>query len=107
MGTFPPIACWGSKSSWVHTITEQRNMPTYEYHCKSCKKNFEAFQKISEKPLTKCPSCGKKVKRLISQTSFALKGGGWYKDGYSSGSSSSESSKKPEKKAAKPETKKD
>jgi putative FmdB family regulatory protein len=60
-------------------------MPIYEYFCKSCDKTFESFQKITDKPLANCPECGKKVKRLISSTSFALKGGGWYKDGYSKG----------------------
>jgi len=59
-------------------------MPIYEYHCSKCKKTFEIFQKITEKLLTKCPDCDGKVKKLISQTSFALKGGGWYKDGYGS-----------------------
>ena len=68
-------------------------MPIYEYHCKACKKNFEVLQKITESPLAACPSCGKKVKRLISQTSFTLKGGGWYKDGYASGGSSKVSTK--------------
>jgi putative FmdB family regulatory protein len=62
-------------------------MPIYEYHCKSCKKDFEVLQKITEPPLAVCPACGKKVKRLISQTTFTLKGGGWYKDGYASGGS--------------------
>jgi putative FmdB family regulatory protein len=60
------------------------NMPIYEYHCKSCKKTFEVFQKITDEPLKKCKDCGGKVERLISETSFSLKGGGWYKDGYSS-----------------------
>ncbi|MFH1874105.1 MAG: zinc ribbon domain-containing protein [Pseudomonadota bacterium] len=62
-------------------------MPTYEYHCKKCAKTFEFFQKITEKPLDKCPDCGNKIKRLISGGAFALKGGGWYKDGYSSATS--------------------
>ncbi len=60
-------------------------MPIYEYHCPACDKTFERFQKISDPPLAECPECGKQVRRLISQTSFALKGGGWYKDGYSGG----------------------
>ena len=68
-------------------------MPIYEYRCKSCKKDFEVLQKITEPPLAKCPQCGKKVKRLISQTSFSLKGGGWYKDGYASGGSVKDSTK--------------
>jgi putative FmdB family regulatory protein len=59
-------------------------MPTYEYQCRKCRKNFEVFQKISESPLAKCPTCGGKVDRLISAAAFSLRGGGWYKDGYSS-----------------------
>ncbi len=59
-------------------------MPIYEYQCSMCEKTFEIFQKITEDPLKKCPDCGGDVNRLISQTSFALKGGGWYKDGYTS-----------------------
>jgi len=57
-------------------------MPTYDYRCDKCKKAFEYFQKISEPPLKKCPDCGGDVKRLVSAATFALKGGGWYKDGY-------------------------
>ena len=62
-------------------------MPTYEYYCKKCDQIFEVFQKISDDPLKKCPDCNASVKRLVSGTNFALKGGGWYKDGYSSASS--------------------
>ena len=59
-------------------------MPVYEYQCADCQRHFEELQKVSDKPLKKCKICGGKVTRLISQTSFSLKGGGWYKDGYSS-----------------------
>ena len=60
-------------------------MPVYEYICKACDHEFEREQRISDNPLKKCPSCGAmKVKRLISRTSFVLKGGGWYSDLYSS-----------------------
>lgn len=58
-------------------------MPIYEYRCKACGEIFERFQRISDAPVRKCPKCGKGVERLISQTSFTLKGEGWYKDGYS------------------------
>lgn len=59
-------------------------MPIYEYECASCRHKFEELQKISDKPLAKCPSCGKlKVDRLISKSSFTLKGDGWYASGYS------------------------
>ncbi len=54
-------------------------MPTYDYKCKSCGKNFEAFQSISEKPLAACPHCGGKVERLISGgTGLIFKGSGFY-----------------------------
>ena len=60
-------------------------MPIYEYTCERCEKEFEVEQRITEDPLKRCPICrSPKVKRLISQTSFVLKGGGWYSDLYSS-----------------------
>ncbi|HXV81139.1 MAG TPA: zinc ribbon domain-containing protein [Candidatus Binatia bacterium] len=52
-------------------------MPIYEYQCQKCG-TFEATQRITEKPLVKCPTCKGKVKKLISNTSFQLKGTGWY-----------------------------
>jgi putative FmdB family regulatory protein len=63
-------------------------MPIYEYECIEKKHRFEELQKISDRPLTTCKVCGGKVKKLISATAFQLKGGGWYKDGYSSGNGS-------------------
>src|SRR5947208_14548144 len=60
-------------------------MPIYEYACAACGNQFEEWQKITDKPVKTCPKCkAKKVERLISQTSFQLKGGGWYSDLYSS-----------------------
>lgn len=59
-------------------------MPIYEYRCQKCLHEFERLQKISDKPTTECPECGGPVDRLVSHTSFTLKGGGWYKDGYTS-----------------------
>jgi putative FmdB family regulatory protein len=60
-------------------------MPVYEYQCTACGHEFEREQRISEDPIKKCPKCGKaKAKRLISRTSFVLKGGGWYGDLYGS-----------------------
>src|SRR5438067_3432292 len=60
-------------------------MPIYEYACAACGNQFEEWQKITDKPVKSCPKCkAKKVERLISQTSFHLKGGGWYSDLYSS-----------------------
>lgn len=57
-------------------------MPIYEYQCQNCRHRFEEIQKLSDPPVSKCPKCDGSVNRLISQTSFALKGEGWYKDGY-------------------------
>src|ERR1700737_971470 len=54
-------------------------MPFYEYECSNCKFYTEVMQKITDAPLTKCPSCGKKaLKKLVSAPNFRLKGGGWY-----------------------------
>jgi putative FmdB family regulatory protein len=92
-------------------------MPIYEYECGTCGK-FEVLQKITEKPLKRCETCGKPVHRLVSLSSFNLVGGGWYKDLYSSTNKSTPSStadssepkspkpeSKPEPKPAKPEAK--
>jgi putative FmdB family regulatory protein len=60
-------------------------MPIYEYACAGCDSEFELEQRITEDPIKTCPRCrSRKVKRLISQTSFVLKGGGWYADLYAS-----------------------
>ena len=56
-------------------------MPIYEYQCQKCG-TFEATQRITEKPLVKCPTCKGKIKKLISNTSFQLKGTGWYLTDY-------------------------
>jgi putative FmdB family regulatory protein len=56
-------------------------MPIYEYDCQNCG-TVEVTQRITEKPLSKCPACKGKVKKLISNTSFQLKGSGWYVTDY-------------------------
>ena len=54
-------------------------MPIYEYKCKKCGHRFEQLQKITEKPLRICPKCKKtQLVKLVSNTSFQLKGTGWY-----------------------------
>ena len=54
-------------------------MPFYEYQCPHCGYDDEVLQKITDKPLTKCPTCGKKgLKKLMSAPVFRLKGSGWY-----------------------------
>jgi putative FmdB family regulatory protein len=60
-------------------------MPTYEYECRACGHAFEREQRIHEDPVKSCPRCRKdEARRLISRTSFVLKGGGWYSDLYAS-----------------------
>lgn len=60
-------------------------MPTYEYACDKCGHEFEREQRITDDPVKTCPECrGRRVRRLISNTSFVLKGSGWYSDLYSS-----------------------
>ncbi|PIE18525.1 MAG: FmdB family transcriptional regulator [Proteobacteria bacterium] len=67
-------------------------MPIYEYACKACGYEFETWQKISDKPVRTCPSCKKrKVEKLVSMSSFQLKGGGWYADGYAKTNATSKS----------------
>ena len=56
-------------------------MPIYEYSCQKCG-TFEITQRITEKTLSRCPTCKSKVKKLISNTSFQLKGTGWYVTDY-------------------------
>lgn len=54
-------------------------MPIYEYRCGECGHQEDHLQKVSEKPLSKCPACGKKAyKKLLSAAGFQLKGSGWY-----------------------------
>jgi putative FmdB family regulatory protein len=98
-------------------------MPIYEYRCEHCG-DFEEMQRITDPPLARCPKCRRKVRRLISSTSFQLKGSGWYvtdyarggnggktgsppaSEGKSEGKSETKADSKPETKAdSKPETK--
>jgi putative FmdB family regulatory protein len=60
-------------------------MPFYEYECQACKFYTEVMQKITDAPLTRCPSCGKRtLKKLVSAPAFRLKGGGWYETDFKS-----------------------
>ena len=77
-------------------------MPIYEYQCKKCGE-FEVVQKITEPQLKRCPTCRGKVTKLISNTSFQLKGTGWYVTDYArKGRASKEAG--PESKDSKAET---
>jgi putative FmdB family regulatory protein len=61
-------------------------MPIYEYICEACAAPHEALQKISDSPLTHCPSCGETaLKKLISAPGFRLSGSGWYETDFKSG----------------------
>jgi len=60
-------------------------MPFYEYQCDSCGHHLEAMQKVSDRPLKKCPHCGKpQLQKLMSAPVFRLKGGGWYETDFKS-----------------------
>ena len=63
-------------------------VPIYEYECNKCGKIFEAFQKITDNPLTKCKFCEGKAEKIISHSSFQLKGSGWYLTDYAHRSTS-------------------
>lgn len=86
-------------------------MPIYEYQCQECG-TFEVTQRITDKVLSKCPRCKGKVKKLISNTSFQLKGTGWYITDYArknkDGAKTDKDSKSPtESKESKSDSKKD
>jgi len=72
-------------------------MPIYEYECTKCGHVTEVWQKFSDPPLEKCEACGGEVRKLISQSTFHLKGSGWYVTDYGSRSGSSSSKSKEEK----------
>jgi len=76
-------------------------MPIYEYKCRKCGKQFEAFQGITEPELKSCKFCKGKVHKLVSLSSFSLKGSGWYVTDYAGGKASA----KAEKAETKAETK--
>ena len=59
-------------------------MPIYEYECDKCGHHVEALQKITDPPLMECEQCHSKMKKLISQSTFHLKGTGWYVTDYAS-----------------------
>lgn len=62
-------------------------MPIYEYRCSGCGHETEVLQKMSDAPLTDCPSCGKPaLTKLISAAGFQLKGSGWYVTDFRGGS---------------------
>jgi len=74
-------------------------MPIYEYECTKCGRIEEMLQKFSDKPLTKCRQCSGKLHKLVSHSSFHLKGTGWYVTDYANKSQGSSASTKKKKEA--------
>jgi putative FmdB family regulatory protein len=68
-------------------------MPLYEYECNECGRRTEKIQKFSDAPLIECPHCGGRIERTLTAPAVQFKGGGWYKDLYSSAKPSNGGSK--------------
>jgi len=68
-------------------------MPIYEYRCNDCEQIFEEWQRSHTDETVPCPVCGSESRRIISNTSFVLKGTGWYVTDYAKGRSSHGSAK--------------
>ena len=80
-------------------------MPIYEYRCEKCGSHFEVIQKFSDKPLKFCSNCKGRLTKLISQTSFQLKGSGWYVTDYAKSGKTASKSDESSKPAAESSTK--
>jgi putative FmdB family regulatory protein len=70
-------------------------MPLYEYRCRDCGHVVEVLQKVNASPPRTCERCKGKLQKLISRSSFQLKGGGWFSQGYGGASSKSSTQKSP------------
>ena len=81
-------------------------MPIYEYGCTKCGEIEEALQRFSDKPLTKCKHCSGRLHKLISQSTFHLKGTGWYVTDYADKSKSPEATEAKKKEATDKSSKK-
>jgi putative FmdB family regulatory protein len=76
-------------------------VPIYEYVCEACGRLTEVMQRMSDPPPEACPECGSpKLARIVSRTSFQLKGGGWYSDLYGAPKQKHDASAKPAAPAA-------
>ena len=80
-------------------------MPIYEYECTKCGNIEEALQKFSDKPLTRCGHCKGKLTKFVSQSTFHLKGSGWYVTDYANKSKDSDKPSKKEKQSKSAESK--
>ena len=76
-------------------------MPIYEYECQKCNNRSEVFQKVSDKPPTKCQKCGGKLERVISAPAIQFKGSGWYVTDYAGKATKSDSETSSEPKTEK------
>ena len=88
-----------------YTIQREGMVPIYEYQCTNCGRTVEKMQRITDEPLKKCPSCKGKLRRLISLTSFQLKGTGWYATDYKDNGKKTKAEKPTEKPSEKKEVK--
>jgi putative FmdB family regulatory protein len=80
-GGAPPGVTSRQRFSWG-----KKRVPIYEYRCASCGAELEKLQKISDPPLIECPECGKdSLVKLVSASSFRLKGSGWYETDFKTG----------------------
>ncbi|MDR2350682.1 MAG: zinc ribbon domain-containing protein, partial [Deltaproteobacteria bacterium] len=72
-------------------------MPIYEYECDDCREVLEVAQKIGEPPLEICPECRGRLRKIISRTTFHLKGDGWYVSEYKNKKNPNDKERKPDK----------
>jgi putative FmdB family regulatory protein len=76
-------------------------MPIYQYRCGACGQEHEVLQKVTEPPLSDCPSCGKPgMQKLLTAAGFQLKGSGWYATDFKGGAKKPEEKKSAETKPA-------
>jgi putative FmdB family regulatory protein len=76
-------------------------MPIYQYRCGACGEEHEVLQKVTEPPLSDCPSCGKPgMQKLLTAAGFQLKGSGWYGTDFKGGAKKPEEKKSAEAKPA-------
>jgi putative FmdB family regulatory protein len=72
-------------------------MPTYEYRCTNCDEDLEVVQSFSDEPLTECPTCGGRLRKVFSPVGIVFKGTGFYKTDSRGGKSGSVKPKEKEK----------
>jgi len=80
-------------------------MPIYEYECKKCKARIEVFQKVSDKPPSKCRKCGGRLEKLFSASAIQFKGSGWYVTDYAEKATKGEKAESESSGDKKPDTK--